>query len=162
MSSPGQSSADITDDIRGGIRDQALKLGFDAVGFSGPDSGDTAKRLGDYISSGYHGDMGWMETTQERRQSPRGLWPDVKSIIAVGMNYGPDEDPLLLQGHPDRAVVSAYARGRDYHDVLKKQLRQLARSIAEGWSCEVKLFVDTAPVMEKPIAQQAGLGWQGK
>ena len=121
MSSPGQSSADITDDIRGDIRDQALKLGFDAVGFSGPDSGDTAKRLGDYISSGYHGDMGWMETTQERRQSPRGLWPDVKSIIAVGMNYGPDEDPLLLQGHPDRAVVSAYARGRDYHDVLKKQ-----------------------------------------
>jgi epoxyqueuosine reductase len=162
MSSPGQSSADITDDIRGGIRDQALKLGFDAVGFSGPDSGDTAKRLSDYISSGYHGDMGWMETTQERRQSPRGLWPDVKSIIAVGMNYGPDEDPLLLQGHPDRAVVSAYARGRDYHDVLKKQLRQLARSIAEDWSCEVKLFVDTAPVMEKPIAQQAGLGWQGK
>jgi epoxyqueuosine reductase len=162
MSSPGQSSADITDDIRGDIRDQALKLGFDAVGFSGPDSGDTAKRLGDYISSGYHGDMGWMETTQERRQSPRGLWPDVKSIIAVGMNYGPDEDPLLLQGHPDRAVVSAYARGRDYHDVLKKQLRQLARSIAEDWSCEVKLFVDTAPVMEKPIAQQAGLGWQGK
>jgi epoxyqueuosine reductase len=162
MSDPGQFSSDTPDDIRAAIRDRALGLGFDAVGFSGPESGDTAKKLGDFIASGYHGDMGWMETTQERRQSPRGLWPDVKSIIAVGMNYGPDEDPLLLHDHPDRAVISNYARGRDYHDVLKKQLRQLARRIAEDWSCEVKLFVDTAPVMEKPIAQQAGLGWQGK
>lgn len=162
MSSPRHIPADRQDDTRAAIRDQALALGFDAVGFSGPDSGDTAKRLGEFISSGYHGDMGWMETTQERRQSPRGLWPDVKSIIAVGMNYGPDEDPLLLHDHPDRAVVSTYARGRDYHDVLKKQLRLLARHIAENWFCEVKLFVDTAPVMEKPVAQQAGLGWQGK
>lgn len=162
MSDLGQFSSDTPDDIRAAIRDRALGLGFDAVGFSGPESGDTAKNLGDFIASGYHGDMGWMETTQERRQSPRGLWPDVKSIIAVGMNYGPDEDPLLLHDHPDRAVISTYARGRDYHDVLKKQLRQLARRIAEDWSCEVKLFVDTAPVMEKPIAQQAGLGWQGK
>jgi epoxyqueuosine reductase len=162
MSGPGQSSAGATDDIRGAIRDQALTLGFDAVGFSGPDSGDTATRLGDFIASGYHGDMGWMETTQARRQSPRCLWPDVKSIVAVGMNYGPDEDPLLLQGYPDRALLSAYARGRDYHEVLKKQLRQLASRIALDWSCDVKLFVDTAPVMEKPIAQQAGLGWQGK
>ena len=162
MSAPGQSSAGTTENIRGHIRDQALALGFDAVGFAGPDGGDAAGRLGEFIASGYHGDMGWMETTQARRESPRGLWLEVKSIIAVGMNYGPDEDPLLLQGHPDRALVSAYARGRDYHDVLKKQLRQLASGIAADWSCEVKLFVDTAPVMEKPIAQQAGLGWQGK
>lgn len=166
MSRPGHSSSDTPDGIQGdaraAIRDRALALGFDAVGFSGPDNGDAAGNLGDFIASGYHGDMGWMETTQTRRQSPRGLWPDVKSIVAVGMNYGPDEDPLLLHDHPDRAVVSAYARGRDYHDVLKKRLRQLARTIAEDWSCEVKLFVDTAPVMEKPVAQQAGLGWQGK
>lgn len=170
MSPPDHTAADMPDDgqgdapeaIRQAIRDRAIGLGFDAVGFSGPESGETAARLGEYIASGYHGDMGWMETTQARRQSPRGLWPDVKSIVAVGMNYGPGEDPLLLHDHPDRAVVSAYARGRDYHDVLKKQLRQLARMIAEDWSCEVKLFVDTAPVMEKPVAQQAGLGWQGK
>jgi len=86
----------------------------------------------------------------------------VKSIVSVAMNYGPEEDPLLLHAHPDRATISAYARGRDYHDVLKKRLRQLARAIAEDWGCEVKLFVDTAPVMEKPAAQRAGLGWQGK
>ena len=111
MSGPGQFSAGRTETIRGGIRDHAFALGFDAVGFAGADSGDAAGRLREFIASGYHGDMGWMETTQARRESPRGLWPEVKSIIAVGMNYGPDEDPLLLQGHPDRAVVSTYARG---------------------------------------------------
>jgi epoxyqueuosine reductase len=149
-------------DPKSAIRDLALSLGFDAVGFAGPESGETARQLGDYLADGYHGDMGWMETTRERRQTPRGLWPDVKSIVSVAMNYGPEEDPLLLHAHPDRATVSTYARGRDYHDVLKKRLRQLARAIAEDWGCEVKLFVDTAPVMEKPAAQRAGLGWQGK
>tara|TARA_R110000868_G_scaffold4155_58_gene25776 strand:- start:22478 stop:23638 length:1161 start_codon:yes stop_codon:yes gene_type:complete len=158
MSTPPAHAAD----PRSAIRDLALSLGFDAVGFAGPESGETARQLGDYLAEGFHGDMGWMETTRERRQTPRGLWPDVKSIVSVAMNYGPAEDPLLLHGHPDRATVSAYARGRDYHDVLKKRLRQLARSIAEDWTCEVKLFVDTAPVMEKPAAQRAGLGWQGK
>lgn len=150
------------DDPKSAIRDLALSLGFDAVGFAGADSGDTARRLGDYLADGYHGDMGWMEATQERRQTPKGLWPDVKSIVSVAMNYGPDEDPLLLHSHPDRATVSTYARGRDYHDVMKKRLRQLARRMAEDWNCEVKLFVDTAPVMEKPTAERAGLGWQGK
>lgn len=150
------------DDPKAAIRDLALSLGFDAVGFAGPDGGDTARRLGDYLADGYHGDMGWMETTRERRQTPRGLWPDVKSIVSVAMNYGPDEDPLLLHSHPDRATVSTYARGRDYHDVMKKRLRLMARRMAEDWDCEVKLFVDTAPVMEKPVAERAGLGWQGK
>ena len=157
--SPAASSAD---DPKSAIRELALSLGFDAVGFAGAESGDTARRLGDYLADGYHGDMGWMEATQERRQTPKGLWPDVKSIVSVAMNYGPDEDPLLLHSHPDRATVSSYARGRDYHDVMKKRLRQLARRMAEDWNCEVKLFVDTAPVMEKPAAEQAGLGWQGK
>lgn len=151
-----------TDDPKTAIRDLALSLGFDGVGFAGPDSGDTARQLGAFVAAGYHGDMGWMETTQARRQTPKGLWPDVKSVISVAMNYGPDEDPFLLHGHSDRATVSVYARGRDYHDVVKKRLRQLARRIAEDWSCEVKLFVDTAPVMEKPAAMKAGLGWQGK
>jgi epoxyqueuosine reductase len=155
-------SANTSDDPKSAIRDLALSLGFDAVGFAGPDSGETARQLGDYLADGFHGDMGWMETTRERRQTPQGLWPDVKSIVSVAMNYGPEEDPLLLHAHPDRATISAYARGRDYHDVLKKRLRQLARAIAEDWGCEVKLFVDTAPVMEKPAAQRAGLGWQGK
>lgn len=155
-------SANVSDDPKSAIRDLALSLGFDAVGFAGPESGETARQLGDYLADGYHGDMGWMETTRERRQTPQGLWPDVKSIVSVAMNYGPEEDPLLLHAHPDRATISAYARGRDYHDVLKKRLRQLARAIAEDWGCEVKLFVDTAPVMEKPAAQRAGLGWQGK
>lgn len=150
------------DDPKPAIRDLALSLGFDAVGFAGANSGDTARRLGDYLAKGYHGDMGWMETTRERRQTPKGLWSDVKSIVSVAMNYGPDEDPLLLHSYPDRATVSAYARGRDYHDVMKKRLRQLARRMAEDWNCEVKLFVDTAPVMEKPAAERAGLGWQGK
>lgn len=149
-------------DPKSAIRELALSLGFDAVGFAGPESGDTARQLGEYLDDGYHGDMGWLETTRERRQAPQGLWPDVKSIVSVAMNYGPDEDPLLLHSHPDRATVSAYARGRDYHDVVKKRLRQLARRIAEDFGCEVKLFVDTAPVMEKPVAQRAGLGWQGK
>jgi len=156
------SSANASGDPTSAIRDLALSLGFDAVGFAGPESGETARQLGEYLADGYHGDMGWMETTRERRQTPQALWADVKSIVSVAMNYGPEEDPLLLHAHPDRATISAYARGRDYHDVLKKRLRQLARAIAEDWGCEVKLFVDTAPVMEKPAAQRAGLGWQGK
>lgn len=155
-------SANPAEDPRTAIRDLALSLGFDGVGFAGPENGDTARQLGEFVEAGYHGDMGWMETTQARRESPKGLWPDVKSIVSVAMNYGPDEDPLLLLDHPDRGTVSAYARGRDYHDVLKKRLRQLARRIAEDWACEVKLFVDTAPVMEKPVGMKAGLGWQGK
>lgn len=166
MTRSGPSSTNtpghVQEEARVAIREQALELGFDAVGFSGPESGDTASDLGQFIASGYHGDMGWMETTRQRRESPRGLWPEVKSIVAVGINYGPEEDPLLLHEHPDLAVISSYARGRDYHLVMKKKLRQLARRIVEHWSCEVKLFVDTAPVMEKPIAQQANLGWQGK
>jgi epoxyqueuosine reductase len=146
---------------RGEIRDRALASGFDAVGFSRPDGG-RARDLADWLAAGYHGDMGWMETTAERRASPAALWSGVRSVVSVAVNYAPPEDPTLLRDHPDRAMVSAYARGRDYHDVLKRNLRSLATWIAERFDCEVKLFVDTAPVMEKPAAQRGGLGWQGK
>jgi len=148
-------------DGRSAIRDRALALGFDAVGFARPDGG-RAQDLANWLASGFHGDMGWMETTADRRVSPAALWPEARSVVAVAVNYGPPEDPRLMQALRDRAMVSAYARGRDYHDVLKKNLRSLASWIADGWNCDVKLFVDTAPVMEKPVAQQAGLGWQGK
>ncbi|MEE2995586.1 MAG: tRNA epoxyqueuosine(34) reductase QueG [Pseudomonadota bacterium] len=144
------------------IRNRALALGFDVVGFSGPDNGDAGLHLKSYIERGFYGDMGWMKSTADRRRSPRALWPDVESIVAIGVNYGPAENPMTLQNFPDRGAVSVYARGRDYHDILKKKLRSLATEIAQSWNCEVKLFVDTAPVMEKPVAQAAGLGWQGK
>ena len=147
-----------SDDPRAAIRARALALGFDAVGFADPDTGAAGEGLAAYLAEGYHGDMGWMEATRQRRRSPAALWPAVRSIVAVGVNYGPEEDPLAAR----EAAVSVYARGRDYHDVLKKRLRALARWIAESRGCEVKLFVDTAPVMEKPVAQRAGVGWQGK
>jgi epoxyqueuosine reductase len=153
----------MADDPRTAIRDRALAGGFDAVGFAGArEKGAAAADLAGWLGRGFHGDMGWMEGTAERREAPRSLWPEAKSVIALAVNYGPAEDPLLLAGNRDRGMISAYARGRDYHDVLKTRLRALARWIAETWDCEVKLFVDTAPVMEKPLAQQAGLGWQGK
>ena len=149
---------DSPDDHRAAIRDRALMLGFDVIGFAGPDTGTAGESLAAYLAKGYHGDMGWMEATRQRRRWPAALWPAVRSIVAVGMNYGPEEDPLAAR----EAAVSVYARGRDYHDVMKKRLRALARWIAESRGCEVKLFVDTAPVMEKPVAQRAGVGWQGK
>ncbi|PPR12035.1 MAG: Epoxyqueuosine reductase [Alphaproteobacteria bacterium MarineAlpha11_Bin1] len=144
------------------IRDRALALGFDVVGFSGADNGDAGRHLKSYIESGFHGDMGWMASTENRRRSPRELWSDVETIVAVGVNYGPAEDPLAIKKFTDRGAVSVYARGKDYHDILRKKLRRLATDIAKDCSCEVKLFVDTAPVMEKPVAQVAGIGWQGK
>jgi epoxyqueuosine reductase len=106
--------------------------------------------------------MGWMESRAEQRRDPVALWPAARSVIVVGLNYGPAGDPLATLNHPERGTVSVYARGRDYHDVMKKKLRVLARAIAEDFGAEVKLFVDTAPVMEKPLAEAAGLGWQGK
>ena len=145
------------------IRERALELGFDGVGFAAAELGPQAGRdLAAFLANGYHGDMGWLAATAERRAAPRGLWPEARSVIVVGANYGPAQPPLSLLGHGDCGSVSVYARGRDYHDVIKKRLRQLAGWIHRRFACEVKLFVDTAPVMEKPIAQRAGLGWQGK
>jgi epoxyqueuosine reductase len=148
--------------IREAIRDRALASGFDAVGFAAARLDAEARAgLREFLARGYHGDMGWLAGSAERRGDPGTLWPQAKSIVVLGVSYAPAEDaPAAARG--DRGVVSAYARGRDYHDTLKRRLRSLARWIEERWPGALKLFVDTAPVMEKPLAQQAGLGWQGK
>ncbi|MGE0746024.1 MAG: tRNA epoxyqueuosine(34) reductase QueG, partial [Rhodospirillales bacterium] len=145
------------------IRAEALARGFDAVGFAPASLGDAAKdRLAAFLADGLHGDMGWMEANAERRGDPQALWPQARSVVVVGVNYGPADDPLRQLEARDRGTVSAYAQGKDYHDVMKKRLRAFASWIADRFGGEVKLFVDTAPVMEKPIAARAGLGWQGK
>ena len=122
----------------------------------------TAKRLHDWLSDGQHGDMIWMESRADERASPENLWPEVRSVIMLGMSYAPARDPLALEKVPDRGRISVYAQGKDYHDVVKKALKRTARWLVENADCEVKVFVDTAPVMEKPLAEAAGLGWQGK
>jgi epoxyqueuosine reductase len=149
--------------VKAAIREKALELGFDAVGFARASLAETAREsLAAYLAAGYHGDMGWLEARAAQRASPTGLWPAAKSVVVLGMNYGPEEDPRGALAEPGRGVVSVYARGRDYHDVVKKRLKALGRWIAATWPGELKVFVDTAPVMEKPLAQAAGLGWQGK
>ena len=119
-------------------------------------------RLERFLADGAHGDMVWMESTAERRASPVALWPDVRSVIMLGLNYGPDEDPLAILKRKDRAAISAYAKGDDYHELIKSRLKELARWLTANSGGEVKVFVDTAAVMEKPLAAKAGLGWQGK
>jgi epoxyqueuosine reductase len=145
------------------IRAQALALGFAAVRFAAaaPVAG-AAEGLAAYLAEGRHGDMAWMEEHRDRRESPRGLWPEARSVIVLGENYGPGGDPLALLDHAGRGYISVYARGRDYHDVLKRRLKALARWLVATFGGEVKVFTDTAPVMEKPLAAAAGLGWQGR
>ena len=150
-------------DLRTSIRGKALALGFDAVGFAKAELSPAAKQgLAGFLTAGYHGDMGWLADKADRRTDPRTLWPEARSVIVLGLNYGPAEDPFALRDAPDKADVSVYARNRDYHDVIKKRLKALARWLAETHGAAVKVFVDTAPVMEKPLAEAAGLGWQGK
>src|SRR3954471_7025320 len=157
--------------LRTALEEKARELGFCAVGFARADAAPASgERLRQWLAEGAHGDMIWMEETAERRASPAGLWPEVKSIISLGMSYAPAADPLALAGRPDVGRISVYAQGADYHDVVKKALKALARwlvaeaaaSTGSGQGCELKVFVDTAPVMEKPLAEAAGLGWQGK
>ena len=145
------------------LSERARDLGFDAVGVTRPDAVPEAKeRLERFLADGAHGDMTWMETTAERRGSPRALWPEVRSVIMLGMNYGPDHDPLAILRERRRGAISVYAQGDDYHDLIKARLKQLARWLTENAGGDVKVFVDTAAVMEKPLAASAGLGWQGK
>jgi len=150
-------------DVKPSIRGRAAALGFEAVGFcaAGTDAGD-GRNLERFLGLGLHGDMAWMADTAGRRAAPKALWAEVRSIVVVAANYGPAGDPLALLARRDRGAVSAYARGADYHDVLKRRLRKLGRWMAETHGTEVKIFVDTAPVMEKPLARRAGIGWQGK
>jgi epoxyqueuosine reductase len=149
--------------IRDAIRARAQEEGFDAVGFARAASPpNAAENLSEYLARGLHGDMAWMETTQDRRADPVTLWPGAKSVVMLGVNYGPEENPMAALTRTTNGAISAYAQNADYHDVLKKRLRKLAEWIAQTYGAEVKLFVDTAPVMEKPLAQQAHLGWQGK
>ncbi|MBA3939857.1 MAG: tRNA epoxyqueuosine(34) reductase QueG [Sphingopyxis sp.] len=146
------------------LEEVARAHGFAAFGVARADAAPrTAERLNAWLAEGCHGDMIWMESRAGQRGSPQGLWPEVKSVIALGMSYAPAADPLALAEHPDRGRISVYAQGGDYHDVVKKALKAVARwLVAEAEGAEVKVFVDTAPVMEKPLSAAAGLGWQGK
>ena len=151
------------DKIKAAFIEHARSRGFDVAGVTKPDAVPEAKaRLERFLADGAHGDMVWMETTAERRASPSALWSDVRSVIMLGMNYGPDGDPLAILKHRHRAAISVYAQGEDYHELIKSRLKELARWLVENAGGEVKVFVDTAAVMEKPLAASAGLGWQGK
>jgi len=145
------------------VKAEATALGFDLCRITSPEAIPQAPdRLREFLDSGFHGTMGWMAETQERRASPKTLWGDVRSIVMFGLNYGPDEDPRTILEQPDKAAISVYARNRDYHDVIKGRLKEIATRFAARAGEDVKVFVDTAPVMEKPLAAAAGLGWQGK
>jgi epoxyqueuosine reductase len=159
--------------LRADLAAEAARLGFAACGLASA-TGDplAGERLDAWLEQGMHGAMDWMESRAHHRRSPQGLWPEARSVIGLGMSYAPAQDPLALAAHPDRARISVYAQGKDYHDVVKKALKALARWLVdaakkrglgpESGDIGVKVFVDTAPVMEKPLGQAAGLGWQGK
>jgi epoxyqueuosine reductase len=150
-------------DIREAIRARARAEGFDTVGFARAERPQgAAEGLDEYLARGHHGDMAWMRTTAARRADPNVLWPGAKSVITLGVNYAPLKDPLEALARREHGVVSVYAQGADYHDVLKKRLKRLASWLVETHGGDVKLFVDTAPVMEKPLAAASGIGWQGK
>ncbi|OCC23902.1 tRNA epoxyqueuosine(34) reductase QueG [Croceicoccus estronivorus] len=159
----------ITDDLKRRFLEEAQKQGFVAVGFApAVDDPLRTRRLTEWLDAGFHGDMAWMEDRVDVRRGPASMWPEANSVIALAMSYAPASDPLALESVGDRARISTYAQGADYHDVMKKALKRLARwLVAETEKAglgdkRLKLFVDTAPVMEKPLAQLAGLGWQGK
>ncbi|RLP27725.1 tRNA epoxyqueuosine(34) reductase QueG [Mesorhizobium sp. YM1C-6-2] len=149
--------------LRQMIGRQARLAGFDAVAVTSPDAIPLAPaRLKEFVADGFHGSMGWIAETLERRADPRTLWPEVRSIIVLAMNYGPDHDPREVLEKRDRGAISVYAQNRDYHDIIKGRLKEIAGRIVARAGGDVKVFVDTAPVMEKPLAEAAGVGWQGK
>ncbi len=145
------------------IRAKAEELGFVACGFARADATPLAgAELHEWLGEGRHGEMGWMEERASQRAAPQGLWPEAKSVIALAMSYAPAVDPLALAEAKDRGRISAYAQGGDYHKTVKKGLKALGRWLHDRFGGELKVFVDTAPVMEKPLAAAAGIGWQGK
>ena len=145
------------------LKSLAAEIGFtDARICRADEAWNAGARLAEFVAEGRHGSMAWMEETLERRQHPTAMWPDAKSAVVVAMNYGPDADPLPLLERKSEGVISVYAQNNDYHDLIKKRLKQLARAFVAETGAEVKVFVDTAPLMEKPLAAKAGMGWQGK
>ena len=151
------------DKLEDRIKAMAAELGFAACGIAPADAAPLAGvRLRQWLAEGRHGDMIWMEERAHHRVGPAALWPAVRSVLSLGMSYAPAADPLALAGEGDRGRISVYAQGADYHDVVKKALKALGRWLAREAGCDLKVFVDTAPVMEKPLAEAAGLGWQGK
>jgi len=154
------STSDTTEDL---IRAEAAALGFDLCRFTDLDEAwPAAGRLEAFVAAGRHGEMGWMAETVERRRHPRAMWADARSAVVLGVNYGPDRDPLEILTQPDKGAISVYAQGDDYHEVIKARLKALARWMVARFGGELKVFVDTAPLLEKPLAERAGLGWQGK
>ena len=150
-------------DHRQAIRTAAAALGFDVCRFaSAAEPWSAGERLAHFVKAGRHGEMGWMETTLERRSHPTAMWSEARSAVVLGLNYSPEHDPLPEMADASAGYISVYARGDDYHEVIKGRLKTLAGQIAARTGAEVKVFVDTAPLMEKPLAQRAGLGWQGK
>ena len=153
----------MTAHLRAALGREARALGFDCVGIADPAATtEAATHFRAFIESGGHGEMDWLAAQPERRADPRVLWPEVRSIIMLGVNYAPDQDPLQILQQRSRGAISVYAQGDDYHDLIKKRLKTLARWLVASAGGEVKVFVDTAAVMEKPLAQAARLGWQGK
>ena len=149
--------------LRDLIDREAKKAGFDTVAVTTPDAIPLVPgRLGQFVAEGLHGSMEWLAETASRRGDPKTLWPDVRSIVVLAMNYGPDANPLGVLEKRDRGAISVYAQNRDYHDVMKGRLKEIAGKLAARAGADVKVFVDTAPVMEKPLAEAAGIGWQGK
>lgn len=156
-------AAAVTERLKTFIRQRAAELGFDLCRFaSAADAWPAGERLRHFVDEGRHGEMEWMETTLERRQHPTAMWDEAKTAIVLGMNYGPEDDPLPQLADRSAGYISVYARGDDYHEVIKGRLKQLAGQIAARNGADIKVFVDTAPLMEKPLAHRAGLGWQGK
>ncbi|MFO0437786.1 MAG: tRNA epoxyqueuosine(34) reductase QueG [Phenylobacterium sp.] len=152
-----------TSDLREAIRQRAADLGFDVCRFTGLQaSWPATARLQAFLEVGRHGDMAWMADTADRRGHPRARWPQARSAVVLGLNYGPETNPLAGLARRDRGLISVYAQGDDYHDLIKGRLKQLGGWMASHLGADLKVFVDTAPLMEKPLAQQAGLGWQGK
>lgn len=149
--------------VKAALIEQARTIGFGTIGITDPGAIEGARdRLQNFLDAGSHGDMDWLANEPARRASPKVLWSDVRSVVMLGMNYGPDENPLALLEQKTRGAISVYARGDDYHDLIKKRLKTLARWLLATAGGDVKVFVDTAAVMEKPLAHAAGLGWQGK
>ncbi len=153
----------ISEDPKSFIRTRAAAAGFDVCGFASATAPwEASGRLKAFIAQNRHGEMAWMATTAQRRGHPTALWPEARSAVVVGLNYGPDVDPLEALKAKSAAAISVYAQGRDYHGLIKGRLKQLGGEIRRALGGEVKVFVDTAPLMEKPLAQRAGVGWQGK